>query len=214
MTSGPTVEESYAYAWRMLWQRFPELLIVALMWMVVTVPAAVLHHSDARIASHLYHFLVVVPLDFGGLYVYWLAARGEPIRPADLFQAFRTAYVQTLLAHILFVVLVGGGLVLLVVPGLWIAARLSFVGFLVMGERLDAIEAVSESWRRTQGLAGRIWLFWLCVLPIALAGLLAFGVGIVPAMMWLHLAFAAFFVGVSAGAMPRAPEAQPTLAEA
>jgi hypothetical protein len=209
MDDAPTVEASYAYAWRMLWQRFPDLLLVALAWIVLTAPAAMLHHAGARLASHVYEFFVVVPLDFGGLYVYWLAARGEPIRPADLFQAFRTAYGQTLLAHVLFVVLVGGGLLCLVVPGLWIAARLSFVGFLVMGERLGAIEAVSESWRRTQGLAGRIWLFWLCVLPIALAGLLAFGVGIVPAMMWVHLAFAAFFVGVSGGAVPRAPEAHP-----
>src|SRR5215470_14572204 len=50
-----------------------------------------------------------------------------------------------------FGALVGAGFVLLVVPGIWIATRLAFVGFLVVDEGLDAPDAVRESWRRTQG---------------------------------------------------------------
>jgi hypothetical protein len=45
------------------------------------------------------------------------------------------------------------------------------VGFLVVDEGLDPIAAVRESWRRTEGLAGRILLLWFLGIPITLAGL-------------------------------------------
>ena len=79
------------------------------------------------------------------------------------------------------------------------ATRLVFVGFLVVDERMDAIEAVRESWRRTDGFGGRIFVLWLLAIPISAAGLLLLGVGIVPALMWIHLAFAMLFVGVTEG---------------
>ena len=194
----PFASEAYVMAWSRLWERFPELLLVAICWTVLIVPEAHLHHTGSR-AAGLYHLLVTVPLNFGALYAYLRAARGEPVGPMHLFQGFRTAYLRAIGAHLLFVVLVGAGLIALLVPGVIIAARLAFVGFLVVDEGLDPIAAVRESWRRTEGYAGRILLLWLLGLPIVLAGLMAFGVGVVPAIMWIHLAFATLFVGVTEG---------------
>jgi len=200
----PLTSEAYGTAWDRLRERFPELLLVAILWLVLAAPEGILHHTGSR-AAPLYNVFVTVPLNFGALYVYLRAARGEPIDPMHLFHAFRTAYVQTILTHLLFVVLVGAGLILLVVPGVIVAARLSFVAFLVVDERLDAVEAVRESWRRTEGFAGRILLLWLLGIPITLGGLLLLGVGVVPAVMWIHLAFATLFVGVTEG-VDRAPD--------
>lgn len=205
----PTVTETYGHAWSLLWERFPELLLAALVWMAVAVPGGILHHAQADGLTALYYTFVTVPLNFGALYVYLRAARGEPIELAHLFEAFRTAYMQTVLAHLLFVALVGMGLVLLVVPGIVIATRLAFVGFLVVDEHRTAADAVRESWRRTESFAGRIFLIWLLGIPITIAGLAVFGVGIVPALMWINLTFAALFVGVSAGV--GAPTTQPSV---
>jgi uncharacterized membrane protein len=129
-----------------------------------------------------------------------------------LFEAFRTAYVQTIIAHVLFVVLVGAGLVLVVVPGIIVATRLSFVAFLVVDEDMAAVDALRESWRRTEGFAGRIFVLWLLGLPISLVGLLLLGVGIVPALMWIHLAFALLFLGVSEGRDPPADDLSASVA--
>ncbi|HXJ35122.1 MAG TPA: hypothetical protein VMS22_13910 [Candidatus Eisenbacteria bacterium] len=195
----PTATEAYGYAWSPLWSRFPELLLAALLWTVIAAPGGILHKIGAVPLAFAYHTLVTVPLTFGALYVYLRAARGEAIRPAHLFEAFRSCYVQTIFAHVLFVTLVGMGLVLLVVPGLFIATRLAFVGFLVVDEAMDAPTAVRESWRRTEGIAGRIFLVWLLGIPLGVAGLALFGVGFVPAVMWIHLAFAVLFVAATDG---------------
>ena len=119
----PTASEVYVLAWDRLKGRFPELLLVALCWIACAAPEAMLRHAGSR-GANLYHVFVTVPLNFGALYVYLRAARGERVRPMHLFEAFRRAYVQTIIAHVLFVVLVGAGLVLLVVPGIIVATRL------------------------------------------------------------------------------------------
>jgi hypothetical protein len=194
----PTPFEAYGFAWQVLKTYFVDLLAVALVWMAFAIPAAVLHRGHRGILGGLYNVFVMVPLNFGGLYVYLRAVRGGAPRVGDLFEPFRSAYGQTVLAHILFLVLVGVGLVFLVVPGIIIAIRLSFVAFLVVDERLDATSAIQESWRRTAGHGGSIFLLWLLGIPISIGGLMLLGVGIVPAAMWIHLAFAALFAAVTA----------------
>jgi uncharacterized membrane protein len=194
----PTATEAYGFAWQPLKEYFVALLLVGLVWIAFAIPAAVMHHAHRRVVGGLYHLLVMVPLNYGGLCVYLRAARAQTPRVDDLFEAFRSAYGRTILAHVLFVVLVGVGFVLLVVPGIIVATRLSFVPFLVVDEHLDAVSAVEESWRRTRGHAGTIFLVWLLGIPVAVGGLALLGVGIVPAMMWIHLAFATLFAAVTA----------------
>jgi hypothetical protein len=194
----PFASEAYVMAWGRLWPRFPELLLVAILWLVFAAVEGVLHYAGFPAAS-LYDLLVTVPLNFGALYACLRAARGQPVDPSHLFHAFRTAYLPAIGAHVLFIVLVGAGLIALVVPGIVMAARLSFVGFLVVDEGLGPLAAIRESWRRTHGFTGRILLLWLLGIPITLAGLALFGVGVVPAIMWIHLAFATLFVGVTEG---------------
>jgi membrane-anchored glycerophosphoryl diester phosphodiesterase (GDPDase) len=140
----------------------------------------------------------MAPLNFGALAIYLHAARGEPFEIGDLFAAFRGAYATVLAAHVLFVVLVGAGFTLLVLPGIWIATRLSFVAFLVMDEGETASGAVRESWRRTEGHAWRILRLWIVGAVLGGVGLLLLGVGVVPAAMWAHVAFAALFVRITA----------------
>lgn len=194
----PTATEVYRFAWHPLKAYFPELFLVGLVWLAFAIPSGALHKGHHPILAALYNVGIMVPLHFGALYVYLRAARAETPRVGDLFEAFRSAYWQSILTHVLFTALVGLGLVLLVVPGIIVATRLSFVAFLVVDEHLDAPSAVRESWRRTRGHAGTIFLVWLLGIPLAIGGLLLLGVGIIPAVMWIHLAFATLFAGVTA----------------
>jgi hypothetical protein len=193
----PSVSETYAYAWGVLRERFPELLLAALAWIAFWIPSAVLHYQQAGLPSLAYDALVLAPLNFGALRLYLLAARGESFEIGDLFAAFGGRYATAVATHVLFVVLVGAGLMAFVVPGIWIASRLSFVAFLVMDEDETATGAIRESWRRTAGHSWRIVCFGIVGLFLSIAGALLLGVGIVPAAMWAHVAFAALYVRIT-----------------
>jgi uncharacterized membrane protein len=205
----PTATEAYARAWYPLRHWFMELLFVAIAWSVLASPAGIARHAGDHAFATMYYTFVVVPLNFGALNAYLHAVRGRAPRVGHLIEPFRRAYPQIVLAHLAWVAVVSLGLVMLVVPGLIVATRLAFVAFLVMDEDMGALEAIRESWRRTEGHAATIFGVWVLGVPLALLGLLAFGVGIVPALLWTHLAFATVFDEVTASEAPPDPSFTP-----
>ena len=62
---------------------------------------------------------------------------------------------------------------------------------------MKVIEAVKESWRMTDGHAGTVFLIGLLAIPICIAGLICFGVGIILSIMWIRLAFASLYHAVA-----------------
>ena len=94
-------------------------------------------------------------------------------------------------------VIVGIGFVLLIVPGIIFACKLAFTPYLVVDRKMKVIDAVEESWRMTRGHAWKVFLVGLLAMPIALAGLMFCGVGIIIAIMWSKLAFASLYHAVS-----------------
>lgn len=143
-----------------------------------------------------YGLLIAGPLSYGLFYLYLRAARDQDPGLGDLFEGFRH-YLSTLGAVLLVGILTMIGFVLLIIPGIIAAIRLSFVPFLVTDEDMGAIDALKESWSRTKGHGWSLFGLFLLAFPVALVGVLLLIIGIIPAMMLIYAAFAAYFDGVT-----------------
>jgi uncharacterized membrane protein len=196
--SGPSAVETYGFAWSELKLHFVELLLIGIVWMLVLFPAGAFERSGAHLLSSAYHLLVLGPVSFGGMYAYLRAARSERPEVSDLFVAFQQNYLNAVLANLLLSALITIGFCLLIVPGIIAAVRLAFVPYLVIDEKLDAVESVLESWRRTAGHGWTIFALWLIAIPIVLVGLLLVVVGVIPALIWIQLAAATFYAAITA----------------
>lgn len=192
--TGPSATEAYGFGWTELKRCFLDLLLVGIVWLLLCVPSGWFGDEWLGMA---YHVLVLVPVGFGGLYAFLKAARGGKPEVGDLFVAFRDVYLQAVLAGVLTSVIIGVATVFLIVPGIIAAVRLAWVPYLVTDERLAAVDAIKESWARTRGYGWTIFAIWLLAIPLALLGLLAFGVGIIVAMMWVQLAAAVLYAAVT-----------------
>jgi len=62
---------------------------------------------------------------------------------------------------------------------------------------MDPVEAVKESWKMTKGYALDVFIIGLLAIPLGIAGLLCFFVGIIPVVMWVRCAFASMYYAVS-----------------
>jgi uncharacterized membrane protein len=116
-----------------------------------------------------------------------------------MFEALEN-YLNVVLANLFVCVIIVIGLVLFIVPGLIFACRLSFTPFLVVEGRMEAIEAVKESWRLTRGHAWTIFLMALVAIPIVILGMACLGVGLIGAMMWIGMAHASLYYAVTSSA--------------
>jgi len=200
----PGVGSSYGNGWGKLWKYFLELLLIGIIGAIIGIPSgmsgwardAVGTATILGILGFIYSILVIGPTDYGVSFAYLKAARGDKLEIKNMFEAFRN-YWNVVLANILVGVIVFIGLIFLIVPGIVFACKLAFTPYLVVDRKMEVIEAVKESWRMTDGHAGTVFLIGLLAIPICIAGLICFGVGIIVSLMWIRLAFASLYQAVS-----------------
>ena len=204
----PSAGSCYSHGWDRMWNYFLELLLVIVVLFVASVPLTWMSITDEigtyqgfllEFFALVYWIMLFGPLEFGLDYVFLRAARSEKLEPKDMLEPFRN-YFNALLANLLVMILIGIGFLFLIVPGIIIACKLAFVPYLVVDRKLDAIEAVKESWRLTGGHALEIFLIGLLAIPISIAGLILLGVGLIASTMWIGLALAAMYHAVAGSA--------------
>ncbi|WP_188761343.1 hypothetical protein [Sandarakinorhabdus glacialis] len=136
--------------------------------------------TPAELTPRIAVVIILIPALIGGiaqLAVAHLIARPEDTPRVALAAAFAVlpAYLGAVL---LSGIPTGIGLLLLVIPGLYIAARLFLIVPIAVVERLGMIAILKRSWTLTEGHAGSILLFLLlAILFLFGATVLASGVG-------------------------------------
>ena len=200
----PGVGSSYGNGWGKLWKYFLELFLIGIIGAIIGIPMgmegwardAVGTAAILGVLGFIYNILVVGPTDYGVSFAYLKAARSDKLEISNMFEAFRN-YWNAVLANVLVSAIVIIGLILLIIPGIIFACKLVFTPYLVVDRKMDVIEAVKESWRMTNGHAWKVFLIGLLAIPISIAGLICFGVGIIVSLMWIRLAFASLYHSVS-----------------
>ncbi len=143
-----------------------------------------------------YSVLLVPVFDFGSSMMFVQGARKQRPEFATLVSGFKENYFTIILANLLTTALVMIGFFALIVPGIIIACRLTFVSYLVMDKKLDPIAAVEESWRMTRHHGWTIFFMAIVSFFIGIFGLLFCFVGIFPAIVWIRSSFACLYEAV------------------
>jgi len=205
-TPRATAFGSFGYGWQQLWKYFLHLFLIAVIVGIANAPAQsmfVVHEAANTTASTLlsifvaaYAILVLPVLVYGGDLLYVKYMRDELANVAGVFDGFKKNYLNIILANLLVVAIVGIGLLVLIVPGIIFACRLSFVPYLVMDKGLDPVAAVEKSWTMTRGHGWRIFGMYLLSIVMFFVGLCLLIVGALFALMWSGCAFASLYHAV------------------
>ena len=146
----PTVSGTYGHGWEIMKKNFPELLLVILLQMLLSLPmgfSRVFHPIQfdnlmtGGFFQLVYSLLVLGPVSYGSSWVFLKAVRGEPFKVQDIFFAYQS-FGNVVLAQILVWLIVVAGIIMLIVPGIIFACKLAFVPYLVMDEKLEYDEGI------------------------------------------------------------------------
>ncbi len=118
-------------------------------------------------------------------------------------------FVNYIIASIATGAIVLVGLILLVVPGIYLAVRLQFYKFLIVDKGdIGPIMALKESWRITDNHAWNLFLFLILIALLNILGVILLGIGLfvtVPISMIAYaLLYRKLLVGLSLTAQPKA----------
>jgi uncharacterized membrane protein len=236
----PGLSSAYRHGWQRLWKNFFDLLLGFILTLAIIVPISLIlvlvifaffidTYWVQQLINYAFNILIYGPLGFGWAYMTLRAARGEKIEISHLFEGFRR-YGQSVLAYLLLTIFTSAPTIIasIVVDRLFalgvlftIAAviliivvycKLAFTPFLLLDKKLGGFEAVKASWKMTDNHAGTVFLIGLLGIPIAIAGVLCFLVGIIPAGMWISMALASLYYAVDSrrGGIPVPSDSLPT----
>jgi len=211
----PGVGSAYKNGWRQLWKYFIALFVIGLIGFIIGIPSGMGGWTQDAVAAgilvllaFIYGILVEGPVQYGVTFAFLKAARGDKLEIKDMFAAFKN-YWNAVLASLFVGVIIIIGLILLIVPGIIFACKLAFTPYLVVDRKMGVMEAIEESWRMTGGHAWKVFFIGLLAIPICIAGLLCFIVGIIISMMLVGLAFASLYHAVSSSGKASVQEGVP-----
>lgn len=200
----PDLGSCYSHGLRQVSKYLGPYLLIFLVVLVFGIPSIISGFSNYTFDSYVivnvilyaYSFFVTSPLEYGVSYAYLKGARGETPQVNDLAIVLKN-YWNVILAIFLTGLIVGVGFFLLIIPGIIFMVKLAFVRYLVTDEKMSALAAIDTSWQMTGGYGWTIFGMGLLAIPIIIAGLLLFGIGVIFSSMWIESAFATLYHAVS-----------------
>jgi uncharacterized membrane protein len=87
-------------------------------------------------------------------------------------------FIKFLIGSILYYIVIFVGLLVLVLPGIYLAIKYGFYGYLIVEEDLDPLEAFKTSARMTDGIKLELFFYYILLILINGLGVLCLGVGV------------------------------------
>jgi hypothetical protein len=122
-------------------------------------------------------YLVQMATQMGLVRISLRLVDGQQPRYGELFGDL-TTFGRYIAGNLLFLLIILGGLLLLVVPGIIWTVKYQFAPFLIVDRNLGLKEAFKKSGQITEGVKREVFLFFLLILVINLLGMLAFAIGL------------------------------------
>ena len=190
---------SIGEAFRYSWDTFKENLTFFIVVMLIVLPINVAFFVVDRFITYekgfIYlivstgEFLVTVFIIMALIQIGLHFTAGEKADFGDLYRAYNR-YWRFLVGYILYVLIVIGGLILLIVPGIIWAVKYQFFGYFIIDQGMKPKQALTRSGQMTMGVKGDLFVFDLAIIGISILGYLALVIGQIVATPIILLAVA------------------------
>lgn len=130
---------------------------------------------------------------FGLIKIYLKVSAEHKPHVSDLFNHDWKRFIRRFVSKIVAGVLTVLGFILLIIPGIYVAARLYLYEFFAVDQEMNAIEAISASREVTKGHVREIIGIWFLSLGILILGIIPVGIGLLWAMPTIKLAQAKLY---------------------
>jgi hypothetical protein len=192
-------QETWSFSWEILKKNFIFLLALTLLLAIITGPFELLDFFWNEysffttlleilfyLAFFLLYVVVSITLSYNATLLYIDISRGVEPELGKLFSFPSENTFRYFVGSLVYGFVVGVGLVLLILPGVYFALKFIFVPTLIADKEVSILKAFSMSGEMLEGEMWQMFAFQLVLLLLLLAicvvGLLFFLVGVIPAI--------------------------------
>ncbi|MBK5093830.1 MAG: hypothetical protein JJE48_09995 [Actinobacteria bacterium] len=174
------------------------IIVILIMWVAGAIPSglsSLSYRMSVGVAAGyglifgLISFVVSMFVNMAQTKISLRFTKGETADFPDLYNEW-PRFWDFLLGSILYALIVIGGLILLIIPGIYWGLKYYFYGYLIIDRGMKPVEAIKKSGELTDGVKWSLLGFWLVLLGIYILGFLACCVGILFAIPVIMIAVA------------------------
>jgi len=183
-----SIKESIKYGWTKFKENVELSLLTTLLLLAV---GSMSGGKEAHFGSFLFNIGVIVfmiIIRIGYTKIFLRIYDGNKPKFSEIFQEY-SMFWRYLGVSILTPLVVLGGLILLIIPGIIWAVRFSFAPVIVIDTKMGPINSMKESYAITKGNFWKLLLFWIVLGLLNLAGLILIGVGLLASIPVSTLAY-------------------------
>jgi len=190
--------EIFSFGWKKTKENFLFLLGILVIFALVSVLNGALQEAFRPQFGVLVFiigiafWLLNVLLELGYFKIVLKLIAGEKPTYRQLYEHY-PLFLNFLLASILMGLIILGGFILLILPGIYLAVRLQFVPILVADKGLAPIDAIKAGWELTRGKWMKVFVFDLLLIGLNILGALALLVGLLVTIPMSSVSFAYFY---------------------
>jgi uncharacterized membrane protein len=185
-----SVQESIKFGWE-TFKKYPAFLIGVVLavfiisWVFSTLTNNLSNNgTEPNLISLLVNIvgmIVNMIVSMGMAKIAITLARGGKPAWDDLYNQY-PKIVNYFIASFLFGLMVIAGLILLIVPGIYLALKFHLFSYLIVDKNLGAIDALKESAKITKGSMWNLLIFWIVTMIVVIIGAILFLVGLLVAV--------------------------------
>jgi hypothetical protein len=208
LPSMPRILPSLKQAWTNIWPNFWWLLLFGFLAAVAGGGPSAPMPQDGdfdplwigiNIAGGLLAIFLGIPLGYGVAKAHLEASRGRKPAWKDLGYAFGPRYWPSIGLGLTTMLIVIGGLILLIVPGIYWAVRLAFTQQRFVEDGLGVRDTIRASFADTKGRWWNVFGLVLLAIPLVIVGLLALVVGVFVALVLISQTQAVYWRSIREG---------------
>jgi uncharacterized membrane protein len=166
-----SIKESIKYGWRKLKTNMEVgLLATLLMSAVGSLPGKGFFFGLALLV-----FTIILKIGYTKIFLK-IHDGGSP-KFVEIFEEYRTFW-RYLGTSVLTCLAVLGGLILLIIPGIYWAVRFSFALVIAIDTKMGPVASMKESYALTRGSFWKLVLFYLAIIGLNILGVIALVIGL------------------------------------
>jgi uncharacterized membrane protein len=172
------------------WRLLGVLLIATIIGMIFDGKERIFLEIIALIGT----IFIANPLGMNTDWIALKAVRKKKYEVKEIFSVFsRKNYMEIVLGGLISGIFVVLGLLFLIIPGVIIAIRLTFVPYLLFDKNMKAMEAIKKSWELTKGYSWKIFGMVLLAILLVLIGIILLVLPVFFAIVWIMTTFAVLY---------------------
>lgn len=156
--------------------------VLIVYWAVSAVPQFIggLFQENAPALSLIFQFIAIFAQMFVYIGLIKITLQFCDGRVPEFSELFSNAqyFLNYFLASLLVGLIILGGTILFIIPGIIFSIKLQFVAYLIVDKNMAPVDAIKRSWEMTKGVKWQLFLFGLLLFLINLLGVLALCIGI------------------------------------